>query len=53
MEDFEFYKNVGEGSFGQVYLALFKENDTFVAVKQLHKADLIRKDKIDAVMREK
>ena len=53
VDDFEFYKNVGEGSFGQVYLALFKEKNQFVAIKQLHKADLIRKDKIDAVMREK
>ena len=44
---------MGEGSFGQVYLALFKENNSYVAIKQLHKADLIKKDKIDAVMREK
>ena len=33
VEDFEFYKNVGEGSFGQVYLALHKESNKFVAIK--------------------
>ena len=53
MDDFEFYKNVGEGSFGQVYLALYKKNNTFVAIKQLNKEDLIRKEKTEAVMREK
>ena len=53
IQDFELYKNVGEGSFGQVYLALHKQSNQFVAIKQLNKADLIRKEKTDAVMREK
>lgn len=53
IEDFEFLKNVGEGSFGQVYLARHKATDTFVAIKQLDKADLIKKEKTEAVMREK
>ena len=33
VDDFEFYKNVGEGSFGQVYLALYKHKNTFHAIK--------------------
>ena len=33
VDDFEFYKNVGEGSFGQVYLALYKHKNTYVAIK--------------------
>ena len=38
IEDFEFFKNVGEGSFGQVYLARNKVTDNFVAIKRLSKA---------------
>ena len=53
VDDFEFYKTVGEGSFGQVFLALHKEKNVFVAIKQLNKQDLIKKDKTQAVMREK
>ena len=53
IDDFEFYKQVGEGSFGQVYLALHKESQKFVAIKQLSKVDLIKKEKTEAVMREK
>lgn len=53
IDDFEFYKNVGEGSYGQVYLALHKSSNKFVAIKQLSKAGLIKHEKIDAVMREK
>ena len=48
IDDFEFYKQVGEGSFGQVYLARHKESDKFVAIKQLDKADLIKKEKTEA-----
>ena len=53
VDDFEFYKQVGEGSYGQVYLALQKDKNKFVAIKQLFKGDLIRMEKTEAVMREK
>ena len=53
VDDFEFYKQVGEGSYGQVFLALHKESNKFVAIKQLFKGDLIRMEKTEAVMREK
>ena len=53
VDDFEFYKQVGEGSFGQVYLAKEKATGDYVAIKQLNKQDLIKKQKTEAVMREK
>ena len=53
IDDFEFYKQVGEGAFGQVYLANEKATGDFVAIKQLNKQDLIKKEKTEAVMREK
>ena len=45
IDDFEFYKQIGEGSFGMVYLALDKETNQTVAIKQLNKQDLINKGK--------
>ena len=53
IDDFKFFKQVGEGSFGQVYLAQEKETGDYVAIKQLNKADIIKKEKSEAVMREK
>ena len=53
VDDFEFYKTIGEGSFGKVFLARQKDKNVLVAIKQLSKQELIRKDKTEAVMREK
>ena len=33
IDDFEFFKQIGEGSFGMVYLALDKETNMTVAIK--------------------
>lgn len=35
--DFEIVKKVGRGAFGQVYLAKYKTQDRYVALKQLDK----------------
>lgn len=53
VDSFEFFKSVGQGSFGSVYLAKNKESGDFVAVKQLLKTDIIKMNKSEAVMREK
>ena len=53
IQNFDFYKQIGTGSFGYVYLAKNKITDAIVAIKQLEKNDLIKKNKIEAVMREK
>ena len=45
VDDFEFFKSVGSGSFGQVFLAQDKETMEFVAIKQLNKIDLIKYEK--------
>ena len=44
---------MGEGSFGSVYLAQEKASGDYVAIKQLSKQDVTKKEKTDAVMREK
>ena len=53
IDDFDFIKQVGQGSFGSVYLAQDKETEEYVAIKILSKLDIIKKQKEKAVMREK
>lgn len=53
IDEYEFLKQVGEGAFGNVYLALEKANQSLVAVKVLDKTHIVKFDKTKAVYREK
>lgn len=51
--DFKIIKEVGEGSYGRVYLANRVKDDKKVAIKMLDKHHLIKSHKVEHVMREK
>ena len=51
--DFKIIKEVGEGSYGRVYLANRVTDNRKVAIKMLDKHHLIKSHKVDHVMREK
>ena len=51
--DFKIIKEVGEGSYGRVYLASRVKDGLMVAVKMLDKHHLIKSHKVEHVMREK
>jgi 3-phosphoinositide dependent protein kinase-1 len=51
--DFKMIKEVGEGSYGRVYLAKRVSDDMKVAIKMLDKHHLIKSHKVEHVMREK
>jgi 3-phosphoinositide dependent protein kinase-1 len=51
--DFKIIKEVGEGSYGRVYLAKRVSDGKKVAIKMLDKHHLIKSHKVDHVMREK
>jgi protein-serine/threonine kinase len=53
IEEYEFIKQVGEGSFGSVYLAKEKANGKLLAIKILEKTHIIKFDKTKSVYREK
>jgi len=54
IEDFIIKKFLGEGSYGKVCLAIDKQNPSQkYAIKTLEKYQVVKFDKIDAVMREK
>lgn len=51
--DFKIIKEVGEGSYGRVYLANRVSDNKKVAIKMLDKHHLIKSHKVEHVMREK
>jgi len=51
--DFKIIKEVGEGSYGRVYLASRASDGKKVAIKMLDKHHLIKSHKVEHVMREK
>ena len=51
--DFKIVKEVGEGSYGRVYLAKRVSDNKKVAIKMLDKHHLIKSHKVEHVMREK
>ncbi|CAI2363704.1 unnamed protein product [Moneuplotes crassus] len=51
--DFKIVKEVGEGSYGRVYLAKRVSDKKKVAIKMLDKHHLIKSQKVEHVMREK
>lgn len=53
MSEYSVIRQLGTGAFGIVYLAREIKTQELVAIKQLDKQDLIKKNKTDAVMREK
>ena len=53
IDNYDFLKQVGEGAFGYVYLAVEKATQQLCAVKVLEKAHIIKFDKTKAVYREK
>jgi serine/threonine protein kinase len=53
IEEYHFIKQVGEGSFGSVYLARDLLANKLVAVKTLEKAHIVKFDKTKSVYREK
>ena len=53
IEQYEFIKQVGEGAFGNVYLAREKETKNLVAIKALEKAHIVKFEKTESVQREK
>ena len=53
IEDYEFLKQIGEGAFGNVYLAKEKATGTVLAVKALDKQHIIKYHKTKSVYREK
>ena len=53
LSEFSIIRQLGTGAFGIVYLAREIKTQELVAIKQLDKQDLIKKNKTEAVMREK
>lgn len=52
LQDFEIGKPLGKGKFGHVYLARTKSEEFIVALKVLHKAQLIKDDMAHQLRRE-
>lgn len=52
IEDYEFLKQIGEGAFGNVYLAIDKSNKELCAIKSLDKQHIIKFNKSKHVYRE-
>lgn len=53
IDNYDFLKQVGEGAFGYVYLAVEKATQQLCAVKVLEKTHILKNDKTKAVYREK
>ena len=53
IEDFQLFKQVGNGAFGSVFFAQSKLTQEYVAIKTLAKGHVEKTGKTDAVMREK
>ena len=53
IDHYDFLKQVGEGAFGYVYLAIEKSTQKLCAVKVLEKAHIVKFDKTKSVYREK
>ena len=51
--DFEFLKVIGKGSFGKVYSARHKAEDTIYAVKVLNKKMIIKRNEKNHIMSER
>lgn len=53
IDDYELLKQIGQGAFGNVYLARDKQTDEKFAIKALDKLHLIKNNKTKSVHREK
>lgn len=53
IDDYDFIKQIGEGAFGNVYLAKEKDSQRLLAIKALDKSHLIKFNKTKSVIREK
>eukprot|EP00347_Sterkiella_histriomuscorum_P022448 403338451 len=53
IDDYEFQKQIGEGAYGNVYLAKDKESGSLFAIKALEKLHIIKFNKTKSVHREK
>lgn len=53
IEDYEFIKQIGEGAFGNVYLAKEKDTKQLYAIKALDKDHIIKHNKLQSVHRER
>jgi serine/threonine protein kinase len=52
-EDFEYYKTLGEGSYGKVKLAINKKNQKEYAIKKIKKSEILLSDMLRHVKDEK
>ena len=53
IDDYEFIKQIGQGAYGNVYLAREKESLNKFAIKTLEKMHIIKNNKTKSVHREK
>ena len=53
MENFEFLKMIGKGSFGQVFLCKEKTTDNLYAMKIMKKEHIIRKGEVNHINAER
>lgn len=53
LSDFELFHTLGTGTFGRVYLAKYKGNEKYFAIKSLKKRDVIRLSQLEHIYCEK
>ena len=53
IDDFIFYKKLGQGSFGEVYLVKYKRDNQLYAMKILQKQKVVQNNQIRYAMTEK
>ncbi|XP_030669428.1 serine/threonine-protein kinase N2-like isoform X2 [Nomascus leucogenys] len=53
LQDFRCYAVLGRGQFGKVLLAEYKHTNEMFAIKALKKGDIVARDEVDILMREK
>lgn len=51
--DFEFLRTIGKGSFGKVYSARHKKEDTIYAIKVLNKKMILKRNEKNHIMSER